>query len=234
MVAQARSNAARSGLSQEALIRADLKRARDAGYAVLASGGEALDAVTTVITMLEDSPHFNAGKGAVFTAEGTNELDASIMDGSNLRAGAVAGLTRIKNPILLARSVMERSPHVMMVGVGAEIFAREVGMEFVIPDYFRTEARWKQYLDAKAAAARPRAMLPVRRTRSQRPPCCGNLNWRHDTQTLRPRRRCTHHRCGHLRRRSLRRVGDWLGRILHPPECCARYLRTRALCRAKY
>lgn len=162
MVAQARSNAARSGLSQEALIRADLKRARDAGYAVLASGGEALDAVTTVITMLEDSPHFNAGKGAVFTAEGTSELDASIMDGSNLRAGAVAGLTRIKNPILLARSVMERSPHVMMVGVGAEIFAREVGMEFVIPDYFRTEARWKQYLDAKAAAARPRAMLPVR------------------------------------------------------------------------
>ena len=162
MVAQARSNAARSGLSQEALIRADLKRARDAGYAVLASGGEALDAVTTVITMLEDSPHFNAGKGAVFTAEGTSELDASIMDGSNLRAGAVAGLTRIKNPILLARSVMERSPHVMMVGVDAEIFAREVGMEFVIPDYFRTEARWKQYLDAKAAAARPRAMLPVR------------------------------------------------------------------------
>jgi beta-aspartyl-peptidase (threonine type) len=153
------------GAEQEAAIRADLKRARNAGYAVLESGGEALDAVTAVITVLEDSPYFNAGKGAVFTAEGTNELDASIMDGANLRAGAVAGLTHIKNPILLARAVMERSVHVMMIGAGAETFAREVGMEFVDPGYFRTDARWQQYLKAKAEAAalKPQAMLPVKR-----------------------------------------------------------------------
>lgn len=150
------------GPELEAAIRKDLKDARDAGYAVLEDGGAALDAVIAVVTRLEDSPNFNAGKGAVFTAEGTNELDASLMDGSKLRAGAVAGLTRIKNPILLARAVMERSPHVMMIGAGAETFAREVGIEFVEPSYFRTEARWKQFLEAKAAAARPRAMVPAK------------------------------------------------------------------------
>ncbi len=150
------------GPELEAAIRKDLKDARDAGYAVLEGGGEALDAVIAVVTRLENSPYFNAGKGAVFTAEGTNELDASLMDGSTLRAGAVAGLTRIKNPILLARAVMERSPHVMMIGAGAEEFAREAGIEFVDPAYFRTEARWKQYLEAKAAATRPRAMVPAK------------------------------------------------------------------------
>ena len=150
------------GPELEAAIRSDLKAARDAGYAVLEDGGAALDAVIAVITRLEDSPHFNAGKGAVFTYEGTNELDASLMDGHNLRAGAVAGLTRIKNPILLARAVMERSPHVMMIGAGAEQFAREVGIEFVDPAYFRTESRWQQYLKAKVAESQPIAMVPVR------------------------------------------------------------------------
>lgn len=147
--------------AQEAEIRRDLEAALDAGYAVLEQGGPALDAVTAVITRLEDSPQFNAGKGAVFNAEGKNELDASIMDGATQRAGAVAGLTRVRNPILLARAVMERSAHVMMIGAGAEAFAREVGMVMVDPKYFRTEARWQQYLKAKAETARPRARIPV-------------------------------------------------------------------------
>ncbi len=140
------------GEEQEAAMRKDLEAALDAGYAVLEEGGESLDAVVAVVTRLEDSPHFNAGKGAVFTADGTNELDASIMDGATRRAGAVAGLARIKNPVLLARAVMEKSVHVMMVGAGAEKFAREVGIEFVEPGYFHTEGRWQQYQEAKAAA----------------------------------------------------------------------------------
>lgn len=146
------------GAEQEAAMSADLNAALDAGYAVLEGGGASLDAVVAVVTRLEDSPHFNAGKGAVFTADGTNELDASIMDGATQRAGAVAGLTHIKNPVLLARAVMEKSVHVMMVGAGAERFAREVGIEFVEPDYFRTEGRWQQYLDAKAAAQKQAAV----------------------------------------------------------------------------
>lgn len=146
------------GAEQEAAMTADLNAALDAGYAVLEGGGESLDAVVAVVTRLEDSPHFNAGKGAVFTADGTNELDASIMDGATQRAGAVAGLTHIKNPVLLARAVMEKSVHVMMVGAGAERFAREVGIEFVEPDYFRTEGRWQQLLEARAAAQKQAAV----------------------------------------------------------------------------
>lgn len=149
------------GDSREAAIRADLNAALDAGYKVLEDGGEALDAATAVVVRLEDSPYFNAGKGAVFTADGRNELDASIMDGATRRAGAVAGLTRIKNPILLARAVMERSPHVMMIGAGAEAFAQDMKLEFVAPAYFKTEHRWQEYLNAKAKAAQPRAALPI-------------------------------------------------------------------------
>jgi beta-aspartyl-peptidase (threonine type) len=146
------------GEEQEAAVRKDLEAALDAGYAVLEDGGESLDAVVAVVTRLEDSPHFNAGKGAVFTADGSNELDASIMDGATQRAGAVAGLTRIRNPVLLARAVMEKSVHVMMVGAGAEKFAREVGIEFVEPGYFHTEGRWQQYQEAKAAAQKQAAV----------------------------------------------------------------------------
>lgn len=146
------------GEEQEAAMRKDLEAALDAGYAVLEDGGESLDAVVAVVTRLEDSPHFNAGKGAVFTADGSNELDASIMDGATQRAGSVAGLTRIKNPVLLARAVMEKSVHVMMVGAGAEKFAREVGVEFVEPGYFHTEGRWQQYQEAKAAAQKQAAV----------------------------------------------------------------------------
>jgi beta-aspartyl-peptidase (threonine type) len=128
----------------DAAIRADLHRALDAGSAVLSKGGVSLDAVVASVKVLEDSPYFNAGKGAVFTHEGHNELDASIMDGATRRAGAVAGLRTVRNPIDLARAVMEQSPHVMLIGEGAERFARERGIEQVDAAYFRTEQRWKQ------------------------------------------------------------------------------------------
>ncbi len=114
------------------------------GYHLLQSDKSSLDAIEAVIKIMEDSPLFNAGKGAVFTHEGTNELDASIMDGNTLKAGAVAGLKHIKNPISLARLVMEQSPHVMMVGEGAEAFGKQHGIEIVPQEYFYTERRWKQ------------------------------------------------------------------------------------------
>lgn len=138
-----------------------LHRALDAGYAVLKSGGSSLDAVARAVVVLEDSPYFNAGKGAVFNHDGKNELDASIMDGASRRAGAVAGLQRVKNPILLARAVMEKSPHVMLMGDGAESFAKSVGLELVDPKYFRTEERWQQLQQAlKAEAKNQQATLP--------------------------------------------------------------------------
>lgn len=120
-----------------------LNAALDKGYAILDGGGTALDAVETAIRSMEDNPLFNAGKGAVFTNEGKNELDASIMDGRTLAAGSVAGVTTIRNPISAARAVMERSPHVMMAGPGAEKFAKEQGLDIVDPGYFRTEGRWR-------------------------------------------------------------------------------------------
>jgi beta-aspartyl-peptidase (threonine type) len=122
--------------------RAKLQETLMAGYKILESGGNALDAVEAAIKIMEDSPLFNAGKGAVFTAEGTNELDASIMDGKTKKAGAVAGIKHIKNPIVLARMVMEKSKHVMMAGEGAEAFAKQQGMDFVDQKYFFTERRW--------------------------------------------------------------------------------------------
>lgn len=128
----------------EAEYRAKLEEALKTGHAILADGGTSLDAVESTIRVLEDSPLFNAGKGAVFTHEGRNELDASIMDGSNQQAGAVAAVTIIRNPISAARAVMEKSPHVMMVGNGANLFATSVGLEIVDPSYFWTERRWKQ------------------------------------------------------------------------------------------
>jgi L-asparaginase / beta-aspartyl-peptidase len=146
----------------EAQIRAALDAALDAGNAVLEAGGSSMDAVSAAVVVLEDSPHFNAGKGAVFTADGTNELDAAIMDGATLRAGAVAGLHRIRNPIRLARAVMEKSKHVMLIGDGAEKFAQSIGMALVEPEYFRTEHRWQQLLKARAAeAANAAQVLPA-------------------------------------------------------------------------
>ena len=129
---------------EEASARTALEHALRAGHARLVQGQPALDAVVAAITVLEDDPAFNAGHGAVFTHDGHNELDASIMDGATLRAGAVAGVRRVKNPIDLARSVMERSNHVMLTGAGAETFAKQVGATLVEPEYFRTEKRWQQ------------------------------------------------------------------------------------------
>ncbi len=147
---------------KEKLVRADMQSALKAGYAVLESGGSSLDAVTQSILVLENSPRFNAGKGAVFTHEGHNELDAAIMDGMTLRAGAVAGVRHVKNPVLLARAVMEKSPHVLLTGEGAEAFAKTVGIERVDPAYFRTDARWQELQEALKADADKHASVPSR------------------------------------------------------------------------
>ncbi|MEN5208492.1 isoaspartyl peptidase/L-asparaginase [Stenotrophomonas terrae] len=130
--------------AEERAARAALTEALRQGHQALVAGKPALDAVTAAITVLENDPTFNAGRGAVFTHDGKNELDSSLMDGATLRAGAVAGVHTVKNPILLARAVMEHSPHVMMVGQGAEMFAAEQKIELVDPSYFRTEKRWEQ------------------------------------------------------------------------------------------
>ena len=135
--------------SLEQLYRQALEKALDAGFEILENGGTSLEAVKTAINTLEDSPLFNAGKGAVFTSHGTNEMDASIMDGATLNAGAVAGVRHIRNPINAAIAVMEQSPHVMMSGEGAEMFARSVGIELVDTSYFFTERRYQQLLRAR-------------------------------------------------------------------------------------
>ncbi|AWH89676.1 isoaspartyl peptidase/L-asparaginase family protein [Limnobaculum parvum] len=129
---------------KEQEFRQALSEIVTAGQTILASGGSALDAVTEAVRLLEENPLFNAGKGAVFTHAGTNELDASIMDGATLNAGAVAGVSHIRNPILAARAVMEHSNHVMFIGDGAEAFAKTQRIEFVEPKYYFTEARYEQ------------------------------------------------------------------------------------------
>lgn len=129
--------------SLEAAYKQKLEEAIRTGHEILKNGGTAMEAVTKTINVMEDSPLFNAGKGAVFTHEGTNELDASVMDGATLNAGAVAGVTRIKNPIDLALAVMNDSPHVMLYGEGAQNFAQEQGFELVDPSYFYTENRFR-------------------------------------------------------------------------------------------
>jgi L-asparaginase / beta-aspartyl-peptidase len=136
-----------------------LNQALNTGYDILSNGGTSLDAVIASIKILEDSPLFNAGKGSVFTNEGTNELDASIMDGSNLMAGAVAGVTTIKNPITAAYAVMTRSNHVMMAGKGAEKFAEEQGVQIVDPSYFFDSARFKQWQNAKSTELKKQSSL---------------------------------------------------------------------------
>jgi beta-aspartyl-peptidase (threonine type) len=138
--------------AQDSAYRAKLTQAIRAGYDVLRGGGTSLDAVIATITVFEESPLFNAGRGAVFTNAGTNELDAAIMDGASLRAGAVAGVKHIKHPIVLARLVMERSAHVLLAGEGAEAFAKEQGMALVPQSYFFTQRRWDELKRAKAAA----------------------------------------------------------------------------------
>jgi L-asparaginase / beta-aspartyl-peptidase len=137
---------------REREYRAGLERALAAGYEILKRGGSSLDATEAAVRVLEDDPHFNAGKGAVFTNAGTNELDAAIMDGQTLKAGAVANLRHIQNPIGLARMVMDKSPYVLMTGEGAEMFAKENGVP-LLPDqkYFFTQERWDALQKLKAA-----------------------------------------------------------------------------------
>ncbi|MBC7744850.1 MAG: isoaspartyl peptidase/L-asparaginase [Flavobacterium sp.] len=127
---------------KEEAYKAALTLALRTGYNKLMAGESSISAVEAAVIVMENSPLFNAGKGAVFTNEGKNELDAAIMDGSNLMAGSVAGVTTIKNPISAARAIMEKSEHVMMVGSGAEKFALEAGLEIVDPKYFWTKERW--------------------------------------------------------------------------------------------
>ncbi|MDR5856774.1 isoaspartyl peptidase/L-asparaginase [Caballeronia sp. LZ062] len=141
----------RSAMSTDAETRyhAALGDILRAGQRVLADGGSALDAVTEAVRLLEDCPLFNAGHGAVFTAAGTHELDASIMDGATLDAGAISCVTRVKNPVLAARRVLDVSDHVMFTAAGAEAFAEAQGLEFVDPSYFHTDARYQQWLNAR-------------------------------------------------------------------------------------
>jgi L-asparaginase / beta-aspartyl-peptidase len=137
-------------IEMAAQFEAKLSEVLKLGDSILKAGGTSLDAVEACVRMMEDCPLFNAGKGAVFNAEGKNELDAAIMDGKSGLAGSVAGVTTIRNPISAARAVMEKSQHVMLTGKGAETFAAEQGLEIVPPGYFFTQSRWNAYLKAKA------------------------------------------------------------------------------------
>lgn len=139
----------RMTLAKEQAYKADLQNALDNGYAILEKSGSALDAVEEAVKHLEDSPLFNAGRGAVFTHEGTHEMDASIMEGKGLKAGAVSLLTGIKNPISLARDVMDKSGHVFLAGSGAMEFAKACGYPLLEAKYFHDELRYQQWLKVK-------------------------------------------------------------------------------------
>jgi beta-aspartyl-peptidase (threonine type) len=147
---------------REQRYRAGLEAALDGGYGVLERGGSSLDAVTEAVRILEDDPMFNAGRGAALTREGAAELDAAIMDGRNLRAGAVASVRHVRNPVELARRVMEKSRHVLLVGPGAEEFALEEGMALVANHYFRTPERQMQ-LEAEQRGERVSDLVPPTR-----------------------------------------------------------------------
>src|SRR5258708_15600826 len=135
---------------REARYRAGLRSALIAGRDILAGGGAALDAAIAAVCALEDDPLFNAGRGAVFARSGTQEMDDAVVEGSERRAGAVAGIFGPRNPVLAARAVMERSPHVLLIGEGAVTFCREMGLAFADRDYFFTEARWEALQDTLA------------------------------------------------------------------------------------
>src|ERR1035438_259728 len=139
----------------EAAYRASINQAAQAAAKILDQGGSSVDAVEAAIQILEDDPLFNAGRGAVFTAEGKNELDAAIMDGATLKAGAVAGVTRTRHPISLARAVMEKSPFVMMIGQGADDFGARNGLEQEPPSFFFTESRWQSLVKQLTKEGKP-------------------------------------------------------------------------------
>ena len=146
---------------REREYREKLEEALRAGHTILSKGGTSLDAVEAAVRLMEDAPMFNAGKGSVFTHEGKNEMDAAIMDGKTKKAGSVASVTIIKNPISAARAVMEKSKHVMLIGRGAELFATKMGLEIVDPSYFWTERRWKSLQEEllKEQKAKPQSDL---------------------------------------------------------------------------
>lgn len=129
----------------ETLYTENLTQAVQSGYAILQKGGSAIDAVAAAVVFLENCPLFNAGKGAVFNHIGKHEMDAAIMDGQNLMAGAVSGVKNIQNPVLLAQTIMQKSPHVMMAGEGAEAFAKQMGCQFQNDEYFHTDHRYQQW-----------------------------------------------------------------------------------------
>ena len=161
----------------DAAYRATLTEAIRAGAAVLDRGGASVDAVETTIRILEDSTLFDAGRGAFFTANGRNEMDAAIMDGANLKAGAVACVTRTRHPISLARAVMDKSPHVMIVGQGADAFSVRAGLEQVPPSFFFSEARWQALVEqlkreGRPIPPRPAATLPQAPLPAVRRPNC--------------------------------------------------------------
>ena len=216
---------------QDAAYRAALHRALEAGSAVLAAGGSSLDAVQAAIELMEDDPLFNAGRGAVFTAAGRNELDAAVMNGSDLTAGSVAGLTTTRHPIAAARAVMERSPHVMLIGEGADTFAASVGLEQVDPAFFFTERRWRGLESALRAQNLPIPERPV----GAPGPMADNtlpappLNERKfgTVGAVAPGRGCAGDRRGDLclEPRGLRGVGNGRWRVLHPGQRGPRHLR---------
>ena len=146
---------------RDAQYRAALTAAVEAGADVLRNGGSSLDAIQAAIELMEDDPLFNAGRGAMFTAEGTNSLDAAIMDGETMEAGAVAGASRTRHPIALARAVMEQSGHVMLAGEGADAFAESVGLQQVNPSWFFTERRWRGLETLLRERGDPVPMRPV-------------------------------------------------------------------------
>lgn len=145
----------------EAEYKAGLQRALDAASKKLSAGAPAIDAVQAAIMVLEDDPNFNAGRGSAFNAEGKNEMDASIMNGADLSAGAVAGVQFAKNPIQLARAVMEHTPHVMLAGPGADAFAKRIGVPTMPASYFFTEARWREFIDVMKKSGRAVPPRPV-------------------------------------------------------------------------
>jgi L-asparaginase / beta-aspartyl-peptidase len=147
----------------EKAVLEGLEQALKAGYQALQEKGKSLDAVEAAVRSLENNPLFNAGKGAVFTREGKNELDASIMDGETMKGGAVASVTTIKNPVSAARAVMEKTKHVILVADGAEKFAAKAGLEIVKPSYFFTDRRWKEHLDDLKQSEKKTSSQPKRR-----------------------------------------------------------------------
>ncbi|TGE20058.1 isoaspartyl peptidase/L-asparaginase family protein [Hymenobacter elongatus] len=146
--------------AKAAAYSAKLTEAAQAGYALLEQGGSSVAAVEASLRILEDSPLFNAGRGAVFSHDEVNELDASVMDGATLRAGAVAGVRTVRNPISAARAVMEQSAHVLLTGSGADAFAAQAGLEIVDPSWFRIEERWEQIQRVKQAERQRAAEQP--------------------------------------------------------------------------